>query len=197
MVQQCLCILVLRWPCVLKSPHKAPACRTDALCFIAGARLNLPMSHACCPDPLHALHPPVSILPSSPLLCPRWRLFGDVSQERQVACQALCWLRSVIVCCSATPAGTAQGGAAADAALLGVATGAGAGVGGGGGAVACELLLFPRYHLDMTSLLCRCGTGRGQRVRAREGGRLLWKRVLLMRMRRCSFMAGWCACTCA
>ncbi|KAG1677057.1 hypothetical protein FOA52_001227 [Chlamydomonas sp. UWO 241] len=69
----------------------------------------------------------------------RWRLFGDVSQERQVSCQALAWLRSVVVCCSGpTPP--------SDAAVPSQRASAGG---------ACELLLFPRYHLDMASCLVR------------------------------------------
>ncbi|GLC73770.1 hypothetical protein PLESTF_001417100 [Pleodorina starrii] len=83
----------------------------------------------------------------------RWRLFGDISQERQVSCRALGWLSSgVLVACSgpdpyASPsplvptAGGLVGGGGAGAATSGV-TGS-------------ELLLLPRYHLDLTSLLAR------------------------------------------
>lgn len=66
----------------------------------------------------------------------RWRVFGDISQERQIRVQALVWLPRVIVVC---------------AHVDGVA-------GGGGGPAehtAAQLLLYPRYHLDNSSLLAR------------------------------------------
>ncbi|PNH03537.1 Protein RIC1, partial [Tetrabaena socialis] len=77
----------------------------------------------------------------------RWRLFGDVSQERQVSCRALGWLGGgVLVACSG-PDPNAPPPAAPS----------GAGAGGGGVAagvvIGSELLLLPRYHLDLTSLL--------------------------------------------
>ena len=62
---------------------------------------------------------------------------------RQVCCQSMAWLDNIVVVCSGPdPAGRrgsgSDGGAADHAAD-----------------VAPELLLFPRFHLDMASLLCR------------------------------------------
>ncbi len=84
--------------------------------------------------------------PNSPL---RWRLFGDISQERQVSCRALCWLHSMVVVCSG-PEDNSSGGS-------GGASGGSGGSGAGSDAVTegYELMLFPRYHLDMASVLCR------------------------------------------
>ncbi len=75
-----------------------------------------------------------------------------MSQERQVSCRALGWLSpGVLVACSGPdphgPAGAGGGGG----------SGPGAGGMGGGAGGSNELLLFPRYHLDLTSLLARCG----------------------------------------
>lgn len=64
----------------------------------------------------------------------RWRLFGDVSQERRIRCQAMSWLDGIIVACSTAEAFEGKGVQS---------TGP------------CDLLLFPRYHLDFSSLLCR------------------------------------------
>lgn len=61
----------------------------------------------------------------------RWRLFGDISQERSVAVQTLLWLPRVVVAC----------------ALIGGAK--------KGDKAGCQLLLYPRYHLDNSSLLAR------------------------------------------
>ncbi|KXZ55895.1 hypothetical protein GPECTOR_2g1446 [Gonium pectorale] len=82
----------------------------------------------------------------------RWRLFGDISQERQVSCRAMGWLSSgVLVACSgpdphAPPAPPPASGPL----VMG-----GSGSTGAGGVSGSELLLLPRYHLDLTSLLAR------------------------------------------
>eukprot|EP00898_Chlorokybus_atmophyticus_P004519 jgi/Chlat1/5068/Chrsp33S08959 len=54
----------------------------------------------------------------------KWRMFGDVSQERAIRCAGLMWHHRTIVVCSQK-------------------------------AEKFELLLYPRYHLDQSSLLCR------------------------------------------
>ncbi|KAK9831279.1 hypothetical protein WJX74_010194 [Apatococcus lobatus] len=64
----------------------------------------------------------------------KWRLFGDVSQERAFSVRMLLWLPRIVVACVERQALTAQEAKP--------------------GAIA-ELLLFPRYHLDMGSLLAR------------------------------------------
>ncbi|GIL70747.1 hypothetical protein Vretifemale_1461 [Volvox reticuliferus] len=82
----------------------------------------------------------------------RWRLFGDISQERQVSCRALGWLSSgVLVACSGPdPYASPQPSQLPVGSLV---------VGGVGalasGVTGNELLLLPRYHLDLTSLLAR------------------------------------------
>jgi hypothetical protein len=48
----------------------------------------------------------------------RWRLFGDVSQERRVHCLALGWLDSVVVACSADSPEDVGGPAALPPCLL-------------------------------------------------------------------------------
>ncbi|KAF8071370.1 R06F6.8 [Scenedesmus sp. PABB004] len=94
----------------------------------------------------------------------RWRLFGDVSQERRVSCIALGWLGDLVVACSCAPApGAADGGsaaaaaaaaatAAAAAAAAAAASGAELSIGAGAG-FRCQLLLFPRNHLDLSSVV--------------------------------------------
>uniref|UniRef100_A0A061S7S9 Protein ric1 n=1 Tax=Tetraselmis sp. GSL018 TaxID=582737 RepID=A0A061S7S9_9CHLO len=57
----------------------------------------------------------------------KWRLFGDVSQERSISVKALVWLPKVVVAC----------------------------VRAEGSSAPAELLLYPRYHLDNSSLLGR------------------------------------------
>jgi hypothetical protein len=74
-----------------------------------------------------------------------WRLFGDLSQERQVSVRALGWLSQGVLVAASGPDPAAPAG-----------SGGGAG-GGGAGPAGYELLLLPRYHLDLTSLLARCG----------------------------------------
>lgn len=72
----------------------------------------------------------------------RWRLFGDVSQERQICCKAISWLlNSIIVVCNGPDPDAKPGGS----------SGNGSNSSSGG----YELLLLPKYHLDLTSLLCR------------------------------------------
>eukprot|EP00850_Spirogloea_muscicola_P003181 SM000012S25443 [mRNA] locus=s12:1087565:1095716:- [translate_table: standard] len=56
----------------------------------------------------------------------RWRVFGDVSQERALKCMGLLWLGRIIVICNHREATNTY-----------------------------ELSLYPRYHLDESSLLYR------------------------------------------
>lgn len=67
----------------------------------------------------------------------RWRLFGDVSQEKAISAQALGWLsRGVLVIASGPSADDPRATNASH-----------------------ELLLLPRYHLDIGSLLARHSLG--------------------------------------
>lgn len=108
----------------------------------------------------------------------RWRLFGDVSQEKRVEAVALGWLDSCVVTCSlvhhassssSTSSGAGSGDAAAPAAggsLAGLGSWEGTNLGlacgqsqhqqnqqQGGAAHPCEVLVFPRNHLDYSSLV--------------------------------------------
>ncbi|CAA0819359.1 Unknown protein [Striga hermonthica] len=56
----------------------------------------------------------------------RWRVFGDVTQEQQIQCRGLLWLGKIVVICNYVDSSNAY-----------------------------ELLFYPRYHLDQSSLLCR------------------------------------------
>ncbi|KAG7635234.1 Ribosome control protein 1 [Arabidopsis suecica] len=56
----------------------------------------------------------------------KWRVFGDVSQEQQIHCKGLLWLGKIVVICNFIEASETY-----------------------------ELLFYPRYHLDQSSLLCR------------------------------------------
>lgn len=56
----------------------------------------------------------------------RWRVFGDVTQEQKIQCQGLLWLGKIIVVCNYIESSNTY-----------------------------ELLFYPRYHLDQSSLLCR------------------------------------------
>ncbi|KAL0538140.1 hypothetical protein IC582_027139 [Cucumis melo] len=56
----------------------------------------------------------------------KWRVFGDITQEQKIQCEGLLWLGKIIVVCNYTQSSNMY-----------------------------ELLFFPRYHLDQSSLLCR------------------------------------------
>ncbi|CAA7023038.1 unnamed protein product [Microthlaspi erraticum] len=56
----------------------------------------------------------------------KWRVFGDVSQEQQIHCKGLLWLGKIVVICNYIETSDTY-----------------------------ELLFYPRYHLDRSSLLCR------------------------------------------
>ncbi|KAG8391860.1 hypothetical protein BUALT_Bualt01G0230900 [Buddleja alternifolia] len=56
----------------------------------------------------------------------RWRVFGDVTQEQQIQCRGLLWLGKIVVVCNYVDSTNTY-----------------------------ELLFYPRYHLDQSSLLCR------------------------------------------
>ncbi|KAL3622149.1 hypothetical protein CASFOL_033560 [Castilleja foliolosa] len=56
----------------------------------------------------------------------RWRVFGDVTQEQQIQCRGLLWLGKIVVVCNYVDSSESY-----------------------------ELLFYPRYHLDQSSLLCR------------------------------------------
>ncbi|CAI7744404.1 unnamed protein product, partial [Closterium sp. NIES-53] len=56
----------------------------------------------------------------------KWRVFGDVMQERAVKCEGLLWVGKMIIVCNHRVASHSY-----------------------------ELCLYPRFHLDESSLLCR------------------------------------------
>ncbi|XP_031393554.1 RAB6A-GEF complex partner protein 1-like isoform X2 [Punica granatum] len=56
----------------------------------------------------------------------KWRVFGDVSQEQKIQCKGLLWLGKIVVVCNYVDSSNTY-----------------------------ELLFYPRYHLDQSSLLCR------------------------------------------
>ncbi|KAI9110109.1 hypothetical protein K1719_019150 [Acacia pycnantha] len=56
----------------------------------------------------------------------RWRVFGDVTQEQKIQCKGLLWLGKIVVVCNYIDSSNTY-----------------------------ELLFYPRYHLDQSSLLCR------------------------------------------
>ncbi|ONK76132.1 uncharacterized protein A4U43_C03F24280 [Asparagus officinalis] len=56
----------------------------------------------------------------------KWRVFGDVTQEQSIECKGLLWLGKIIVVCNYIDSSNTY-----------------------------ELLFFPRYHLDKSSLLFR------------------------------------------
>ncbi|KAL5572911.1 hypothetical protein UlMin_022508 [Ulmus minor] len=56
----------------------------------------------------------------------KWRVFGDVSQEQKIQCQGLLWMGKIVVVCNYIDSSNTY-----------------------------ELLFYPRYHLDQSSLLCR------------------------------------------
>jgi hypothetical protein len=78
----------------------------------------------------------------------RWRLFGDVSQERRVAALSVGWLGGDVAVVSAPGADPAA--AAAEPPSSGPAADASAGGAGGGG---CQVLVFSKRHLDFGSLV--------------------------------------------
>ncbi|URD86259.1 RIC1 [Musa troglodytarum] len=56
----------------------------------------------------------------------KWRVFGDVTQEQKIECKGLLWLGKIIVVCNYIESSNSY-----------------------------ELLFYPRYHLDQSSLLYR------------------------------------------
>ncbi|KAL1360481.1 hypothetical protein HN51_005866 [Arachis hypogaea] len=56
----------------------------------------------------------------------RWRVFGDVTQEQKIQCKGLLWLGKIVVVCNYLVSSNTY-----------------------------ELLFYPRYHLDQSSLLYR------------------------------------------
>ncbi|XP_055828021.1 uncharacterized protein LOC129896195 isoform X5 [Solanum dulcamara] len=56
----------------------------------------------------------------------KWRVFGDVTQEQKIQCRGLLWLGKIVVVCNYDDSSDGY-----------------------------ELLFYPRYHLDQSSLLCR------------------------------------------
>ncbi|KAL0907352.1 hypothetical protein M5K25_021756 [Dendrobium thyrsiflorum] len=56
----------------------------------------------------------------------RWRFFGDVTQEQKIECKGLLWMGKIIILCNFIDSSNTY-----------------------------ELLFFPRYHLDQSSLLFR------------------------------------------
>ncbi|XP_062220514.1 uncharacterized protein LOC133919949 isoform X1 [Phragmites australis] len=56
----------------------------------------------------------------------RWRVFGDVTQEQKIQCKGLLWLGKIVIVCNYVESSNTY-----------------------------ELLFFPRYHLDFSSLLYR------------------------------------------
>ncbi|AQK55972.1 Quinoprotein amine dehydrogenase beta chain-like [Zea mays] len=56
----------------------------------------------------------------------RWRFFGDVTQEQKIQCKGLLWMRKIVIVCNYVESSNTY-----------------------------ELLFFPRYHLDYSSLLYR------------------------------------------
>ncbi|GAB2291032.1 hypothetical protein Dimus_025288 [Dionaea muscipula] len=56
----------------------------------------------------------------------RWRLFGDITQEQKIECKGLLWLGKIIIVCNYVVFSDTY-----------------------------ELLFYPRFHLDESSLLCR------------------------------------------
>lgn len=56
----------------------------------------------------------------------KWRVFGDVTQEQKIQCQGLLWMGKIVVVCNYDDSSNTY-----------------------------ELLFYPRFHLDQSSLLCR------------------------------------------
>ncbi|KAI8026736.1 RAB6A-GEF complex partner protein 1 [Camellia lanceoleosa] len=56
----------------------------------------------------------------------KWRVFGDITQEQKIQCTGLSWLGNIVVVCNYVDSSNTY-----------------------------ELLFYPRYHLDQSSLLCR------------------------------------------
>lgn len=56
----------------------------------------------------------------------KWRYFGDITQEQKIQCKGLLWLGKIVVVCNYVDSCNTY-----------------------------ELLFYPRYHLDQSSLLCK------------------------------------------
>lgn len=56
----------------------------------------------------------------------KWRFFGDITQEQKINCKGLLWLGKIVVVCNYVDSSNTY-----------------------------ELLFYPRYHLDQSSLLCK------------------------------------------
>ncbi|XAR63034.1 hypothetical protein NMG60_11022819 [Bertholletia excelsa] len=56
----------------------------------------------------------------------KWRVFGDITQEQKIQCKGLLWMGKIVVVCNLIDSSNMY-----------------------------ELLFYPRYHLDQSSLLCK------------------------------------------
>ncbi|GMH17268.1 hypothetical protein Nepgr_019109 [Nepenthes gracilis] len=56
----------------------------------------------------------------------KWRVFGDITQEQKIQCKGLLWLGKIVIVCNYVDSSNTY-----------------------------ELLFYPRYHLDESSVLCR------------------------------------------
>ncbi|KAL9348284.1 hypothetical protein Peur_059650 [Populus x canadensis] len=106
---------------------------TDELKFL---HLNLPVSYisqnwpvqhvAASKDGMHLAVAGLHGLILYDIRLKKWRVFGDITQEQKIQCKGLLWLGKIVVVCNYIDSSNTY-----------------------------ELLFYPRYHLDQSSLLCR------------------------------------------
>ncbi|KAJ6400616.1 hypothetical protein OIU84_016125 [Salix udensis] len=106
---------------------------TDELKFL---HLNLPVSYisqnwpvqhvAASKDGMHLAVAGLHGLILYDIQLKKWRVFGDITQEQKIQCKGLLWMGKIVVVCNYIDSSNTY-----------------------------ELLFYPRYHLDQSSLLCR------------------------------------------
>ncbi|KAJ6390804.1 hypothetical protein OIU77_024922 [Salix suchowensis] len=88
---------------------------------------NWPIQHvAASKDGLHLAVAGLHGLILYDIQLKKWRVFGDITQEQKIQCKGLLWLGKIVVVCNYIDSSNTY-----------------------------ELLFYPRYHLDQSSLLCR------------------------------------------
>ncbi len=122
---------------------------------------NWPLTHAAVSeDGLHVAAAGRRGLALRSLRSDKWRVFGDVAQERSVAAAALLWLGPAVVVVNHAAAITGAAAAAGSGGFDASPAGAPASVRptpalAPRGGAAYELLIFPRARLDAAALLAR------------------------------------------
>ncbi|KAG6748134.1 hypothetical protein POTOM_048035 [Populus tomentosa] len=140
---------------------------TDELKFL---HLNLPVSYisqnwpvqhvAASKDGMHLAVAGLHGLILYDIRLKKWRVFGDITQEQKIQCKGLLWLGKIVVVCNYIDSSNTEAGESGNSdfrfiSLISEELGFMWPFLYGTSHSWYELLFYPRYHLDQSSLLCR------------------------------------------